>query len=92
MVKVSQTLIPPLKVSLTRRFATNSGLYHHLKSQITRFEWFYHLRTKSQQILGVANGKCRQARLAFFFAHLRHFDVKVFDTFGYIITRVMMDN
>ena len=44
-------LIPPSKVSLIPRFATSSSLYHHLKRQKTRFEWFYHLKTKSQQIL-----------------------------------------
>ena len=44
-------LILPSKVSLTRRFAASSSLYHHLKRQMTRSEWFYHLKTKSQQIL-----------------------------------------
>ena len=44
-------LILPTKVSLTRRFATGSNLYHHLKRQMTRFDWFYHSKTKSQQIL-----------------------------------------
>ena len=46
---ISLTL--PSEVSLTRRFATSSSLYDHLKRQMTRFEWFYHLKTKSQQIL-----------------------------------------
>ena len=40
-----------IRVSLTQRFATSSSLFHHLKRQMTRFEWFYHLKTKSQQIL-----------------------------------------
>ena len=30
---------------------SSRSLYHHLKRQMTRFEWFYHLKTKSQQIL-----------------------------------------
>ena len=40
-----------IRSSLTRRYATSSSLYHHLKRQMTRFEWFYHLKTKSQQDL-----------------------------------------
>ena len=44
-------LILPSKVSLTRRFAASSNLYPHLKRQMTRFDWFCHSKTKSQQIL-----------------------------------------
>ena len=46
---ISLTL--PSEVSLTRRFATNSSFCDHLERQMTRFEWFSHLKTKSQQIL-----------------------------------------
>ena len=45
------SLTLPSKVSLTQRFVTSSDLYHQLKRRMTRFEWFYHLKTKSQQIL-----------------------------------------
>ena len=34
-----------------QRFVTSSDLYHHRKRWMTRFQWFYHLKTKSQQIL-----------------------------------------
>ena len=37
------SLTLPSKVSWTQRFVTSSDLYHKLKRQMTRFEWFYHL-------------------------------------------------
>ena len=41
-------LIPPLKVSLTQRFATNSGIYQHLKRQMTPFECFFLFSVEDQ--------------------------------------------
>ena len=40
-----------IKSFVDSKVATSSSLYHHLKRRMTRFEWFYHLKTKSQLIL-----------------------------------------
>ena len=39
-----------IKSFVDSKVCDSSSLYHDLKRQMTRFEWFYHLKTKSQQI------------------------------------------